>query len=368
MNSDFYKRNFSHNREIKAKEYTKLVNGDELLVELVETVKQYIVADDEVITVLVLWCIFTWCMDIVYYAPILHITSSEKQSGKTKLLNITKRLTCSPKIVSSITKAALFRKVSERQDTLLFDKLEKTFLKQKDVINMFVSGFIDDGRSIICCIGKGNDPKPYCTWGAKAICSLGMLPKEINAVSIVLPLKRKSKNEKIIDIISSNPEIWNKLTNKIAKFVEDNKEMIATIEVPYVEELTDTLNDYWSSLFKIALTVNVNWFEKAKKAAISLTCGDHQIEGSNIELLKAIKTIFDEKQERNISSDELCITLNKQHPNLKILNKGKELTPRGLANILKEFSITPNTVNLSSNKKRKGYKLKQFTDIFDNYL
>lgn len=367
MNSDFYKKEFNSKREKQAKYHTDAVDGNELLTELVETVKKYVITDNEIIVVVVLWCILTWCMDMVYYAPILHITSCEKQSGKTKLLNILKRLSFSPEIVSSITDAALFRKISEHQNTLLFDQLGKDFLKHKKVKDIFVNGVINDGRTSSCCVGKDNNPKPYRLWGAKAICSLGVLPKEMNAFSIVLPLRKKLKNERIIDIISSNPEIWDKLIAKIARFVENNKGVIATIEVPCVEELTDTMNDYWSPLLKIALSAGENWFERAKKAAISLT-GEDETENNNIELLKVIKTIFDEKQGNNIGSDELCTILNEQYPALKNLNKGKELIPRGLANILREFGISSKTVNLSSNKKLKGYQVKQFTDIFNKYL
>lgn len=154
MNSNFYAdaTQYSHDGKKQAQEgHTDLVNGDELLVELVETVKKYIVADEEIIIVVVLWCIMTWCMNTVYYAPILHITSSERQSGKTKLLNILKRLSYEPEIVSSITKAALSRKISDYQNTMLFDKLEKSFLSQKNVVDIFVSGFIKGSGSIAYC-------------------------------------------------------------------------------------------------------------------------------------------------------------------------------------------------------------------------
>lgn len=362
MNSDF---NF--NRVMKAKEQIELVNGDELLAELVETVKKYIVADEEIIIVVVLWCIMTWCMNIVYYAPILHITSSEKQSGKTRLLNIIKRLSYDPEIISSITKAALSRKISDYHSTMLFDKLEKSFLRQKNVVDIFVSGFIKGSGSIAYCTGVENKPKSYNTWGAKAICSLGTLPKEIDAISIVLPLKRKLANETIKDVIYSAPEVWKGLRNKIDKFVEKNKEIIATIEVSPVEELTDKANDCWNSLFRIAQAAGGDWFERVKKAAISLT-GKNAKESNNIKLLKAISIVFEEKQVDNIGSVELCTILNEQYSDLKILNKGIEVTPIRLANSLKEYGLRPDTVTLNGGKKLKGYKLKQFTNIFNKYL
>lgn len=367
MNSDFNKKGLNFNREMIAKQDMELVNGDELLTELVETVKKYIVADEEIIIVVVLWCIMTWCMNTVYYAPILHITSSERQSGKTRLLNILKRLSYNPEIVSSITKAALSRKISDYQNTMLFDKLEKSFLSQKNVVDIFVSGFIKGSGSIAYCSGTDNKPKSYNTWGAKAICSLGTLPKEIDAISIVLPLKRKLANETIKDVISSEFEVWEGLRNKIDKFVEKNKEIIATIEISPVGELTDKANDCWNSLFRIAQVAGGNWFERVKKVALLLT-GEDEKESNNIKLLKAISIIFEEKQIDTISSKELCAILNEKYSDLKILNKGIEFTPRYLANSLKEYGLKPNTVTFNGGKKLKGYKLKQFNNIFNKYL
>lgn len=349
--------------------YTLPINGIELLNEIKETIQKYIVADDEVIIAVTLWCVFTWYIDEVFYAPIVNITSPEKESGKSKLLNILQRLSFKPQLICSTSKAALFRTISEYQYTLLFDDLNNSFLKNRDVISIFVNGFTKDNRLIVRCNGELNTPRPYETWGAKAICSTGIISEQLSSVSISLPLKRKLRTEDVKDVISSDPKIWEELKQKIARFVADTKDQLNNIDVPKLEELSDRANDCWQSLFKIALVAGDHWFNMAKKAAILLTDVDKGAKSYQVELLTTIKDIFVVYKDSKISSKELCDLLNNhQQANIKIWNNGKEIEPIYLAYILKKFGIKPKVMRIGENKTKRGYELKQFTDIFNRYL
>jgi hypothetical protein len=72
------------------KESSSAVNGATLLNELRSFVCRYVVLSECQATVIALWVLHTHLMDSFDVTPYLDINSAEKQSGKTRLLEVLK--------------------------------------------------------------------------------------------------------------------------------------------------------------------------------------------------------------------------------------------------------------------------------------
>ena len=87
------------------------VDGAELLNELRDTVREYVVCSDHKIIAVVLWIVATWFEPAAQVAPILNIRSPINRCGKTTLLDIVGKLSKRALMAASITPAALFRTI-----------------------------------------------------------------------------------------------------------------------------------------------------------------------------------------------------------------------------------------------------------------
>jgi hypothetical protein len=74
-----------------------------------------------------LWLVHSHAADAADCTPYAHVTSAEKRSGKTRLLEVLELLVREPLLVANISDAALFRAITEKSPTLLFDEIDAIF-------------------------------------------------------------------------------------------------------------------------------------------------------------------------------------------------------------------------------------------------
>src|SRR5438094_829259 len=75
----------------------------------------------------VLWVAHTHAVDAFDVTPYLAVTSPEKRSGKTRLLEVAELLVSRPWRVVRPTEAVLFRKIEKDCPTLLLDEVDAIF-------------------------------------------------------------------------------------------------------------------------------------------------------------------------------------------------------------------------------------------------
>ena len=103
------------------------VDGAELLNELRDTVREYVVCSDHKIIAVVLWIVATWFEPAAQVAPILNIRSPINRCGKTTLLDIVGKLSKRALMAAGITPAALFRTIEICLPTLIIDEADSFF-------------------------------------------------------------------------------------------------------------------------------------------------------------------------------------------------------------------------------------------------
>src|SRR5262249_61709285 len=97
------------------------VNGVTLLNDLRSFVGRYVVLSECQATVIPLWILHTHLIDSFDVTPYLDINSAEKQSGKTRLLEVLKVTVANPWATGRVSPAALVLKVDAERPTLLLD-------------------------------------------------------------------------------------------------------------------------------------------------------------------------------------------------------------------------------------------------------
>jgi len=302
------------------------------------------------------------------------VTSAEKRSGKSRLLEVLDVLVANPWMTGRVTAAILMRKVDAKQPTLLLDESDAAFGSGKEYAEalrgMLNSGHRRGGRAS-CCIGQGANIsfRDFSTFCAKAIAGIGKLPDTIADRSIPIRLKRAPRRQvepfRRRDV---EPEAEG-LKAKIGAWCVSNLEKLRQARPNLPEELSDRQADVSEPLLAIADAAGGEWPERARRALIEL-CAQAQAADDSIgvRLLADIREIFKERAIDRIASAELVKSLaDIETSPWSEWTHDKPLTPSRLARLLKPFEITPAVLRVGDNTPR-GYLIGQFLDTFERYL
>lgn len=108
------------------------VRSGGILLKVAKFIEQYVtLPSQETDIALALWVAHTWALDAFEVSPYLVITSPEKRSGKTRLLEVLEQLVPRPWRVVQPSEAVLFRKVSKDRPVLLLDEADAIFAGER---------------------------------------------------------------------------------------------------------------------------------------------------------------------------------------------------------------------------------------------
>lgn len=347
------------------------VDGAALVRELSDTLRRYVVCEPYVADAAALWIVFTWFVDQVHVAPIANITAPLPNCGKSVLLDFIGEFCSRPLKCDGISSAALFRGMDEWRPTLLIDETD-TFLKEcEDARGVLNSGHKRNGF-IIRVEGDGADRKPvrFRTWGAKVLCGIGAIADTLASRSIRLELRRKLPTEKVENLRFMPPELHERLSRQLARLHEDRAEEVAEARPDPVRGLDNRAADNWEPLQQIAAVIGGEWPERVQSVAITIARNDDEelSPDINVELLKDVKSVFEDKRVNSIFSSALIESLcaDEDAP-WCTWNKGKPMRQRQLTSRLKEFGITARDVRIGK-KVKSGFHRNAFQDVFARYL
>ena len=345
------------------------VDGAALLSGLADLIKRFMILPTHADTVVALWIVFTYCIDVAQVAPILVAASPEKRCGKSTLLFLLVRLVNRALPSSNITSAALFRSVEKWQPTLIVDEAD-SFLRESDELRgVLNSGHTRDTAFVIRTVGDDHDPRRFSTWGAKAIALIGTLPDTLHDRSIVIPLRRKLSTERAAKVRHADPADFEKLARQCSRFAADHTEALRRARPAIPEVLHDRAGDNWEPLLAIADLAGGKWPEEARAAAKELAgVAGNEADSLRVALLADICTTFKAKDVDKISSVDLIasLTADAERPWVEF-HHGKPISSRQLARMLSGFGIGPNTLR-DGEKTFKGYQIEQFVDAAARYL
>ena len=108
------------------------VDGHALLDSIKVYVQRFVSLSESQARVVAAWVVHTHTIDAADSTPYLAITSAEKQSGKTRLLEVLETLVANPWFTGRVTVAVLSRRIEAVSPTLLLDESDAAFGGEKN--------------------------------------------------------------------------------------------------------------------------------------------------------------------------------------------------------------------------------------------
>jgi hypothetical protein len=174
----------------------------EVLDELVGFVRRFVSMTESEAVAVALWIFHTHAIGAAQTTPYIAITSAEKESGKTLLLEVLNLLVARPWLTGRTTAAVLPRKIEVDRPTLLLDESDAAFKGDRDYAEalrgVLNTGYRRSGKTTVC-VGQGVEIgfKDFSTFCPKAIAGIGRLPDTVQSRSIPVRLKRKAPGESV---------------------------------------------------------------------------------------------------------------------------------------------------------------------------
>jgi hypothetical protein len=357
---------------------TEKESGAELLGELVLLVRRFVVLSAAQADAWALWVVHTHALDAAEETPYLWITSPEKRSGKTRLLEVSRLVVARPWFTGRVSAAALVRKVDKTRPTLLLDESDAAFNGEKDYAEV-LRGLLNTGHradgtaSLVVGQGTAMDVRDFSTFCPKAIAGIGGLPDTVADRAIPIRLRRRVKTEKAERFREKRE--WAEtapLRSRLEAWALPNIEPLRAVTPQLPDELSDRAQDGAEPLLAIADLAGADWPMRARGAFLELCTGETVEEESlGVRLLRDIRTLFDEAEVDRFPSADLVNALGRleESPWSAFGRGGKPLTVHGLARLLHRYDgVASGTIRLADGTTAKGYYRARFEDAWSRYL
>jgi hypothetical protein len=348
-----------------------------LLEDIAAYVRRFIVLSDAQVTAVSLWIAHTHALDAAETTPYLAITSAEKRSGKSLLIEILERLAANALHTVGISEAAIFRSLFDEDLTLLLDETDAIFSKrgEREGLRGLINAGYRRGATVPRCVGDSHKVEKFPVFCAKALAGIGRLPDTIADRSIPIRLKRAAPGEGLERLRWREQEVSAQdLRCRVARLAEVNIAELKEARPDLPQELNDRAADGWEPLLAVADSAGTEWSKRARKAALELSAGLEQEEESvGIRLLADTKTVYDQRGVDRMSSADLAMALSQIEESPWGDWNGRGFDARALARELKRYGIRPkvNRINTQTPGKTstpRSYTRDQFEDSWKRYL
>jgi hypothetical protein len=318
--------------------------------------------------------------------PYLHVTSAEKRSGKSRLLECLELVVRGPLRSSTISPAALFRLLEQEPHTVLLDECDSVFAPGSDrseLRGLLNAGYRRGAPAYrVEVAGKTLIPRAFEAFGFKVLAGIGALPDDTLADRCIpIRLRRRRPDEKVERFryrdASREAQVLRERLAAAVAAVSDQLER-ARPEVPTVA--SDRAMDAWECLVAVADAAGGAWPQRARAALRELHGAEPETESAGVATLRAIREAFEQASTDRLATDELIRALTARDDGPWPLWWTDELeraeregrpalkASRRLVRLLEPFGIRPRSIRDPDGRKRRGYFREDFADAWARYL
>ena len=349
--------------------------GAALIADVAHLLRRFVVFPSEHAQIAAaLWVVHAHAADCAESTPRLAVLSPEKQSGKTRLLEVLELLVPRPLRPANMTAAALYRMIAARQPTVLFDEIDATFgpkAGDHEELRAVLNAGHRRGATVARCVGDGASMEvvEFPAFAPVALAGIGDLPDTILDRSIPIKMRRRARDEKVAPFRHRDAQVdADPIRRRLAAWAMRNADVL-TEAVPVMPAgVTDRPADVWEPLLAIADRAGGNWPDRARAAAVALIAEAAESTPSlGVRLLADCKTVFFGTTEKLLSSSDLAEKLTKLDEAPWGDLRGRALDTRGLARRLRPYDIRPHNVRIGA-AVPKGYDRADFHDAWARYL
>lgn len=345
----------------------------ELLDDVVAFIGRYVVLTPPQMDATGLFVMHTHTFEAADATPYLAITSAEKRSGKTRLLEALELLVPRPWLTGRASTAVLTRKIDQECPTLLLDESDAAFKGPEDyrealraVLN---SGYRRGGRASLCVgAGAAITFRDFSTFCPKAIAGIGKLPDTVADRAIPIRLERRGPDEQVARF--RRRDVEREAAPLRARLQEAGSAALGALRdarPSLPSELDDRAADCWEPLLAIADLASPEWSERARAAARCLSAHERDDDSLGVKALRDIREVFDHSNAAALASVDLREHLIALDDSTWADFKGKQLTGRQLGDLLRPYRISARTIRISATTAR-GFRREQFEDAWRRYL
>jgi len=326
----------------------------------------------EAVVAVVLWVAHTHALQYADATPYLAISSPEKQSGKTRLLECLALLAqgCSG-IMITPTSSTIFRTLEATPGAaILVDELDAVFRDHSDKYEE-VRAVINAGHRRGSTVPR-SVPGPKNTWtvkqfpvfGPKALAGIGKLPDTVVDRAIPIRMLKRKRSEPVAKFRQRSAQ--NEAARIVSGLVAALAQSPPALDADIPSALPDRAGDAWEPLLAIVDAAGGTWPARARRAAIVLHASREQDDSAGLCLLADVQVVFEQRGVERISSADLIAALQADEEGPWASEK-VPLTPHRLGKLLRPFEITSKQVRIGD-KSLKGYERDAFVDSWERYL
>jgi hypothetical protein len=361
------------------------VSGAQLLADMEQYVRRYLVLPAVAYLVISVWIIATHAVQSFDCFAYLAVLSPQKRCGKSRLFEVIAELAHRPWYGTAPSPAALYRMLDDIR-TLLIDETEIFRAKHPSEATQVILAVLNSGHrkglTVPRCEAGGHVVREFPVFGPKAFAAIGKLPDTLVDRSIAIRMQRKAKNQKVTRFrMARAKQEAAPIKSAAARFVaahrseiEQNYSRVLDLDMEY---LNDRDADFWASLFAVCITCDPARIAELKKCAIALSGSKAKDDADNsfsLKLLADIRTVWprDERAKERGFIAEKCFTADlisrlEQMEDSLWSGPDYRLSPRKLATMLKPYDVEPKLVRIGNDTSR-GYEWKTLEDVFARYL
>jgi antitoxin (DNA-binding transcriptional repressor) of toxin-antitoxin stability system len=356
--------------------------GADVLADTERFLRRYVVfASSAQAVTATLFAEHTHAFEAAEVTPYLHVTSAEKRSAKTLLLDLLQLLARKPLLSANSSVAALFRSIDDPAPTVLFDEVQELFGRKADEgqreLRAVLNAGYRVGGNVRRCVGEGAamvaaDFPVFCP---KVLAGTGTLPDMLADRCIPIRLKRKARDAAVQrfrrrDAIADA----DRLRARLAGWAATAAKLLADARPELPEALNDRQQDIWEPLLAIADAAGGDWPQRARAAAIELHGGEVTDDSVGVLLLRHVRETFEQHGALDrITTAELLAALVDRDDgpwgdwwgDAVEADKLKGPAVR-LAKLLKPYDIAPKVLRFGEGTER-GYERAAFTEAWAIY-
>lgn len=318
----------------------------------------------------VAWVAHTHLLEHFDSTPRLAIVAPEKQSGKTRCLEVAESLIPRPMRSSNCSTAVLFRLIaSDERPTVLLDEADAIWAERganEDLRSLLNAGH-RRGSNAHRMVGEGASmtAKTFPTFAAVALAGIGDLPETLMDRSVVIRMKRRAPNELVQRWkFGTSVPVGNILRRWLAEWLDT----VEDVQPPDdLEDVADRVADVWEPLFIVGDLAGGKWPALIRDACRSLT-SDQPVEMSlRQRLLSDLRDVWPASM--SFTATTLLLSELANIPDGPWGADGPYgytgLTSRKLGYLLGQYGVKPTH---DATKTARGYRRADLDDAWSRYL
>ncbi len=347
------------------------VEGTAIAEEMRERLRAHVIFDSpHDADLAALWAMGSYLMSVWALWPRLLITSPTKACGKTTLLQVLEALCHRSVMSANASPAALFRLIEAWSPTLLLDEADMWLRQSEDLASILNAGHTRRSASTLRAVEVGGDyePRRFSTWAPIVIAGIGTQRDTLESRSIIITLRRRLPGERIERLPKDLFEHLEPLRRKTLRWAEDTAPMLEVMEIDPPENGDDRRRDNFEPLFRIAEVLSGPWPDRVRAGYFAKAEGEEVEEHAGVMLLRDLAALMEERGvDRITSADAVGHLVTLEERPWPEWNRGRPITARAVARLLRPFGVRPVNLRLSSGKVPKGYRLEDVTKALRPY-